>query len=78
MVTPEKVVDTGDKSTEELNFNTACKVTFAGFLRSGEFCHSASDSPVATSHLQRTTPTPSYHPTTQNEARTTSTIMVLI
>ena len=43
MVTLEKVVDTGDKSTEELNFNTACKIAFAGFLRSGEFCYSASD-----------------------------------
>ena len=43
MVTLEKVVDTGDKSTEELNFNTACKIPFADFLRSGEFCYSASD-----------------------------------
>jgi len=43
MVTLEKVVDTGDTSTEELNFNTACKVAFAGFLHSGEFCYSASD-----------------------------------
>ena len=43
MVTLEKVVDTGDKSTEELNFNTACKIAFAGFLRSGEFCYSVSD-----------------------------------
>ena len=43
LTTLEKVVNTGDKTIEELNFNSACKIAFAGFLRSGEFCYSASD-----------------------------------
>ena len=41
--TLQDVTNTGDKSIDELNFNTACKVTFAGFLCSGEFMYSASD-----------------------------------
>ena len=43
LTTLEKVVNTGDKTIEELNFNSACKVAFAGFLCSGKFCYSASD-----------------------------------
>jgi hypothetical protein len=41
--TLEKVIDTGDKTVDELNFNAACKIAFAGFLRSGEFTYSATD-----------------------------------
>jgi hypothetical protein len=41
--TLEKVIHTGDKTINELNFNAACKIAFAGFLRSGEFTYSTTD-----------------------------------
>src|SRR5438874_1235744 len=39
----EKLTYIGDQTIEELNFNSAYKVAFASFLRSREFCYSASD-----------------------------------
>jgi len=41
--TLERVIDIGDKTINEFNFNAACKIAFAGFLRPGEFTYSATD-----------------------------------
>ena len=35
----EKITSPDAPTADELNLNTACKVAFAGFLRSGEFLH---------------------------------------